>query len=239
MFERGYLDIARWRGAPVRVHWSTPLGALLFGGLQFLPVFWVAFLVLVLAHEFGHALLARRYGHHVLSIDVTGFGGRCRWAGAATEDERAKVAWGGVLAQGVLLVVAVVALVLGIIPVSATGAQLSSAFIHTNLILIVLNLLPVPPLDGAEAWSLLTRARARRRGRSILDQLGIGPAGRARRGSAKSAAGARPRRRLRKAEDFAPRRPGREDHQELAEMLRRIGDEAGDARRGRGASDDT
>ncbi len=239
MFERGYLTVTRWRGVPVRVHWSTPLGALLFGGFRFLPVFWGAFLVLVLAHEFGHALLARRYGHHVLSIDVTGFGGRCRWAGAATADERAKVAWGGVLAQAVLLVVALGALLLGVMPATATGAELSSVFIHTNLILIVLNLLPIPPLDGAEAWSLLRRVRDRRRGRSLLDQLGVGPAGRARRGSGKSTTGSRARRRLRTAADFAPRRPADEDTRELAELLRRIGDEAGEARRGRNAQDDT
>jgi hypothetical protein len=238
MFDRGYLNITRWRGAPVRVHWSTPLGALLFGGLQFLPVFWVAFLVLVLAHEFGHALLARRYGHHVLSIDVTGFGGRCRWAGAATAEERAKVAWGGVLAQGVLFVLALLALLLGLIPSGTTGAQLSSAFIHTNLVLIVLNLLPFAPLDGAEAWTLLTRARARRRGRGILEQLGVGPAARSRRASGEAKTEARPRRRLRTAADFAPRRPADQDNQELAELLRRIGDEAGEARRGRSAEDD-
>ena len=222
----------------MRVHWSTPLGALLFGGLQFRPVFWVAFFVLVLAHEFGHALLARRYGHHVLSIDVTGFGGRCRWAGAATADERAKVAWGGVLAQGVLLILAVGALLLGVIPASVTGAELSSAFVHTNLILIVLNLLPFRPLDGAEAWSLLGRAWARRRGRGLLEQLGMGGSSRPRRGSGDSKNGSRPRRRLRTAADFAPRRPASSDNRELAELLRRIGDEAGEARRGRGAEDD-
>ena len=35
--------------------------------------------------------------------------------------------------------------------------QLASVFTSTNLWLIVINLLPIPPLDGSEAWRLLPR----------------------------------------------------------------------------------
>src|SRR4051794_24202477 len=98
MFRRGYLELFRWRGTPVRVHWTLPIGALLFPGVAFEPFAWVAFFALILIHELGHTVLARRYGHEVVGVDITGFGGVCKWGGDATDYERAAVAWGGVLA---------------------------------------------------------------------------------------------------------------------------------------------
>ena len=77
MFERGFLALGRFRGVPVRLHWSTALGALIFSGGRFVPAFWVAFVVLVLIHEFGHAIVVQRLGHRALAVDVTGFGGLC------------------------------------------------------------------------------------------------------------------------------------------------------------------
>lgn len=153
--ENGYLRLGRVKGVPVRVHWTTPIGALIFGG--FSPVFWFAFFVLVLLHEAGHAVLVRRYGHRVTAIDVTGFGGLCRWQGAATRDERAVIAWGGVAAQAVLLVITLGLVLAFGYPTFGPLRTLASAFISTNLFLIALNLLPFRPLDGAEAWPLVTR----------------------------------------------------------------------------------
>src|SRR5688572_21328022 len=106
MFDRGFVNLGVWRRVPVRMHWTAPVGAFVFGGLQFAPAVWFAFLALVLVHELGHAYLVRRYGHHVMAIDVTGFGGLCRWFGSATTHERAAIAWGGVGAQALLLLVA-------------------------------------------------------------------------------------------------------------------------------------
>jgi Zn-dependent protease len=158
----GYLQVGRWNGAPVRLHWTLPLGALVLGQGRFAPGFWLGFVLIVLIHEVGHALVVRRQRHRVVSIDVHALGGVCRWAGDATPIQRARVAWGGVEAQMVALVVAVVATrVLGA-PRTSFARDLAEAFIYPNLWLIALNLIPVPPLDGAEAWKLpgLLRARA-------------------------------------------------------------------------------
>lgn len=155
MFRNGYLELGRVRGVLIRVHWSTPVGALIFGG--FSPVFWAAFFVLVLLHEAGHALLVRRYGHHVHAIDVTGFGGLCRWSGHATANERSIIAWGGVAAQAALLAITGVLVLAFGYPAFGPLRTLAYAFISTNAFLIGLNLLPIPPLDGAEAWPLVTR----------------------------------------------------------------------------------
>lgn len=151
----GYLVVGHVRGVPIRVHWSMPLGALVLGGMS--PAFWLAFFVIVLLHEGGHALLVRHYRHRVVSVDVTGLGGLCRWQGRATARERAVIAWGGVAAQAALLLVTgALVLVFGY-PASGPLHTLASAFIRTNAFIILLNLVPIPPLDGAEAWTLVTR----------------------------------------------------------------------------------
>jgi Zn-dependent protease len=164
MFDTGYLRVARWRGVPLRIHWSMPLGALLFGGFSFAPAFWIGFVVLVGVHELGHALLVRRFGHRVQSIDLTGFGGLTRWSGHATDEEQSVIAWGGVLAQAALLIVTLLALLL-LGPLGGIGADLSHVFVRTNVWLMVLNLLPFPPFDGARAWPLLPKLAARLRTR--------------------------------------------------------------------------
>jgi Zn-dependent protease len=162
----GYLTIGRWRGAPVRAHWSLPIGALVFGRGQFVPGFWLGFVLLVLIHEIGHAVLVKRYRHRLSSIDVHGFGGVCCWSGDPTAIERASIAWGGVLAQAVALAFAWAALRFAGPPDTVFVAELASAFTATNLWLIAINLIPVAPLDGAEAWKLpgLLAARRRKRG---------------------------------------------------------------------------
>jgi Zn-dependent protease len=76
---------------------------------------------------------------------------------------RAQIAWGGVNAQILVFIVAVAATgVLGE-PADPFTAQLTRAFTVTNAWLIALNLLPIPPLDGAEAWKLGALIRGRRR----------------------------------------------------------------------------
>ena len=172
-FEQGYLNLGQWRGAPIRVHWSMPLGALLFSGMRLAPVFWVGFFVLMLVHEVGHAILIRRFRFRVRSIDITGFGGLCRWSGIASDYQRAVIAWGGVLAQGLLLAATFsVLLVVGDPTSGSAGAELAHVFVRTNLIVIGLNLLPFPPLDGAHAWSLVPHLRGRWQGRRLLQRIG-------------------------------------------------------------------
>jgi stage IV sporulation protein FB len=159
MFDTGYLRLFSWRGASVRVHWTLPLGAIVFGGGSIAPAFWLGFVLLVALHEFGHAAVALRMKQHVVAIDITGFGGMCRWTGTATPIQRSLIAWGGILVQAMLLLaaLALVALVPGVLH-GWTG-EFVSVFLWTNLWLIALNLLPFPPLDGAHAWRLMGELR--------------------------------------------------------------------------------
>jgi stage IV sporulation protein FB len=152
---RGSIHLGSYRGVPIRVHWTTPLGAFVFSGARFAPGAWLGFALLIVIHELGHAALARRYGVRVRGIDVYGLGGECRLSGGATKRQYQIIAWGGVLAQAVLFVAAIAALR----PLSNTPftSELAESFVGTNLWLICFNLLPIAPLDGASAWRVFER----------------------------------------------------------------------------------
>jgi hypothetical protein len=160
MFRGGYWLLGRWRGAAVKLHFSIVLCLILFGRFRWSPGFFVAYPCLLLAHELGHALLVQRYGHRLASVEVTGLGGACRWSGNATPLEEAIIAWGGVLAQ--LGVFGATLLWLRLLPpTGAFGWEVASAFTDTNLWLLAINLLPIPPLDGARAWTIFRAWRER------------------------------------------------------------------------------
>jgi Zn-dependent protease len=155
MFSTGYWTLGRVRGAPVRVHWSAPFGAIAFTGFAFSPGLWAGFFLLVILHELGHAALVQRFGYEVVAVRVHAFGGDCQWSGDPTGAEVAAVAWGGVLVQAVLWVAATVALAILGPPSTPVVAALAFTFTSTNARVIVFNLLPIPPLDGHRAWQLL------------------------------------------------------------------------------------
>jgi hypothetical protein len=165
-FQNGYLHVGRLAGAPIRLHWSIPIGALVLGRFRFVPWFWVSFLVLVLVHEAGHALMVRAARARVVSIDAHGAGGVCHWEGSVSDIWRALIAWGGVVAQAVLLVGAYVCLAAFGPPHTEMSAGMADAFTDGNLWLMAVNLIPIPGFDGATAWplfpALLRRWRARR-----------------------------------------------------------------------------
>jgi stage IV sporulation protein FB len=155
MFSTGYWTIGRIRGAPVRVHWTAPLGAIVFTNFSLNPGHWVGFFLLVVLHELGHAAIVRRFGYEVIAVRVHAFGGDCQWSGDPTRAEDAAVAWGGVLMQGVLGVAALALLFAFGFPTSPILAALAVTFTWTNARMILFNLIPIPPLDGHRAWPLL------------------------------------------------------------------------------------
>jgi hypothetical protein len=155
MFSRGYYTIGQVRGAPIKVHWSAPLGAVAFTGFSFSPGLWAGFFLLVVLHELGHAALVRRYGYQVTAVRVHAFGGDCAFSGDVTRAEDAAIAWGGVLVQAVLWVAATVALLVAGWPSSPILAALAVTFTTVNARSMLFNLLPIPPLDGSRAWPLL------------------------------------------------------------------------------------
>ncbi len=155
LFERGYFELGRIGGVRVRLHWTAPLGAFVFGRLAIVPGFWLGFLGLIGLHELGHAAMVRASGARVIATEVHGLGGQCRWTGEVSSLQRALIAWGGVFAQAVVLLAAMGAKALLGPPTSAFTWQLYVACTDTNIWLMLLNLMPIPPLDGAEAWRIV------------------------------------------------------------------------------------
>lgn len=150
--EGGYLTIARFRGAPIRVHWTFLLVAVWFGRGS--PAAWIGFFSLIVVHELGHALLVRWRGHQVDGIEIDGLGGACVWSGRSGVLDDALISWGGVWAQGVSFWIAQTTLDLGLWPDSAFLRGMLTPFLTANVWLIVLNLIPIPPFDGGKAWTL-------------------------------------------------------------------------------------
>lgn len=155
MFSNGYFTIGRVRGAPIRVHWSAPLGAVAFTGFSLSPGLWAGFFLLVVLHELGHAALVRHFGHEVTAVRVHAFGGDCAFSGDVTAAEDGVIAWGGILVQATLWIAATVALLVAGPPSSPIVEALAVTFTTVNARSILFNLLPIPPLDGHRAWPLL------------------------------------------------------------------------------------
>lgn len=158
----GYWKIGTWQNIPFYVHWTV---------LLWIPLYWqsyqdpawlllsmAAFLGLLFVHEAGHAVAAMSCGLRVHAIEAHLFHGLCWHEAAYRERDDVLVAWGGVLAQFFVLVVAV--LVQNIMrqhyPDFAYAlAPLFYVLIKANLVIIGINLLPVAPLDGHRAWRAL------------------------------------------------------------------------------------
>ncbi len=147
------VKVGQWKGVPIRIHASAPIGLYVFSGFRFLPEWWACSLALVLLHELGHALVVRLAGGTATEVMLTGFGGHCAWRGDVSPLGRAAIACGGVAAQLLLLFLALTLHGLGLVPEGQAAAVVFGAATFSNAWLIGINLLPIAPLDGAEAWA--------------------------------------------------------------------------------------
>ena len=124
----------------------------------------VAFFFLLVVHELGHAAVARWRNVEVESIQLYFIHGLCTHDEPYDEEDDVLIAWGGVAAQLVVLIIAFGAslLLAAFAPIAyRLAAPLFRVLIQTNLLIMVINLIPVPPLDGAKAWRALPLLRER------------------------------------------------------------------------------
>lgn len=115
----------------------------------------------VLAHEFGHALVARRHGIGVEEIDLWLLGGVARMSGEAHQpnDELAYALAGPAVTAAVAVAFGAAALLLpGAAPAALHALVEYQAFV--NLAILALNLLPAFPLDGGRAMRALLWRRS-------------------------------------------------------------------------------
>jgi Zn-dependent protease len=169
-------------GVPIRVHWLVPV---------ILPIIflWPAvadrstetliygligigcLLLAVVAHELGHALVAIRLGGQVRDIILWPLGGLTRFRQALpTLHAEVIVSLAGPFANLLLWAAAASAVRFG---------NVNSPLLHMtamwNLLLLILNLIPAPPLDGSHALKAALQARlGHSRGSLWAARVGIG-----------------------------------------------------------------
>lgn len=164
--------IMKIKGVDVYVHWTVVLIAafMILGALQrptLTIVGLISYLSVLLIHETGHLLAARRRGSEVLSIKLYPIFGITYFETPWSRLDHCIIAWGGVLAQAVVAIPLVLWVeVFGFTrfePVNAVFAILG----FFSIGVAIFNLLPIRPLDGATAWglfpALVDRARMGKR----------------------------------------------------------------------------
>lgn len=151
-------------GLCVLMNWKEPFAALATA---------LAYFGVIFIHECGHAFFARRYRYRVTRIQLSYMHGTCEYDDEdLTEWNEVVIAWGGVLAQ---LAVVVLVMLLGLIPGIGSLSFLKDAMGilgPVNILIAMINLIPVAPLDGATAWRIVPllweewRPRRRKKKRS-------------------------------------------------------------------------
>jgi len=142
------------RVGPLRLHWSLLLGAALFCAAQPRPLLLLGYLAILGAHVVGHAIAVAGTPLQVEGLMLHALGGELLGTGDVAPLRRSLIAFCGVAAQAVLL---------GLAFLVPMPEDLHDAFTRRNGVMLLLNLLPVKPLDGALAWKLPQRLRMARR----------------------------------------------------------------------------
>jgi Zn-dependent protease len=166
----GSIRLGTYSGIPVRAHWSMAFIAIWLGVLLSIEfgvvggiVTTIAFFASILAHEFGHALVARRYGVLTESIDLWALGGVARLDRESPSPR----------ADGLIAVAGpATSLLIGLVAFGA-GVALQSPVLGLvgllNGVLAVFNMLPGAPLDGGRVVRAVQWARTGNKYRAMRD----------------------------------------------------------------------
>ncbi len=173
---QGSVHLFRFRGIDVFLHWSWFLFAIFeinmrsgrYSSIIWNVVEYLSLFLIVLLHEFGHALACRQVGGRANNIVLWPLGGV---AYVDPPPRPGAVLWS--LAAGPLVNVALVPVILLLTKVLRFGLGLASpdlfalleAIFYINAALLVFNMLPIYPLDGGQIlrallWFLMGRARS-------------------------------------------------------------------------------
>jgi stage IV sporulation protein FB len=155
-----YYFISNIKGIPCYIHLSLPI---LFSFVLILSIISNLELLIIYAsiisaitiHEFGHAALVMRLNLEVHRINISALWGMCVYDEPYYEFEDIVIAWGGVLAQTLFVILIIFFYILfGNITNDLITAYISG-FIFSNITMIACNLIPLEGLDGYLAWKII------------------------------------------------------------------------------------
>jgi len=128
----------------------------------------VSYYGVILLHECGHMVAAQRKGCRVNWIRLYPILGLVCFEQPYSQYDRAVIAWAGIVAQSLVAIPIVVWLsIFGYSRFDALNVGLG-IWGYMSLGFAMLNVIPVPPLDGALAWKLFPE---------LLRRSGIGSKG--------------------------------------------------------------
>ena len=162
-------QLGTWGRIPVSMHWTVLLAFawmyLVFFDLVLTLVAIPFVFFLLVAHEYGHVLALRRRKVGVTGIALFGVHGETSYNEyKATPGDVVAVAWAGVAAQLVVMLVAIAAaqyVPWGSIPFGPLfSVAMYVVLVKINVFLMIVALLPIGPFDGHAAWQVIPRARA-------------------------------------------------------------------------------
>jgi len=161
-------QLGTWGRIPVSMHWTVLLNFawlyIIFMDLLATLIGAATLFLVMMAHEFGHVAVLRRRRIKIAAISLSGLHGETSYdEWSAKPGDSIAVAWGGIAAQVVVLLLALAANYL--IPFHESAIALliwgPMYFVFTkfNIFLMIIALLPIGPFDGHEAWRVFRRKR--------------------------------------------------------------------------------
>lgn len=167
-----YWQLGTWRRIPVSMHWTVLLNFawlyIIFQDLLATLIGAATLFLVMMAHEYGHVVVMRRRRIKATAISLFGLHGETSYNEyTAKAGDATAIAWGGVLAQLVVLALALAAntfVPFHEIPFALlVWAPMYFVFTKFNVLLMIIALLPIGPFDGHDAWRILPRRRKARR----------------------------------------------------------------------------
>lgn len=175
--DRWSWHLGRIKGIPTRIHASFALVLLWIGfstwsaahsgvAVLFGLGFALAVFACVLLHEFGHALVARRFGIETKRITLLPIGGVAELE-RAPEDPKAEL-WIALAGPAVNLAIAAAIALVGVTTGALAGggilAVVLTGLLYANGMLALFNLIPAFPMDGGRvfrAWAQRKHGRVK------------------------------------------------------------------------------
>lgn len=164
--------LARIYGIDVRIHWTFAILLLwlamgnLLGGQGVVAAaksitFVLAIFLCVVLHEFGHALVARRFGVKTVDITLLPIGGVARMERMPQEPrQELLIAIAGPLVNVAIAVVLFLAILLAnglesLAGLELKGGNVLALMLLVNIAIVVFNMIPAFPMDGGRVLRAL------------------------------------------------------------------------------------